>query len=189
MLFRSIHGFYYDGNSFTTLDDPNAINYANGDYTFAYGVNNDGSIVGTYGHQGKNKAFILNSGIYTDIIHTSTTLDTQAYGLNDVGQIVGEYSGSLDCHSLCGYVLKGGVFTNIVDDITTTANGINDLGTIVGWSEHGSGSRGFIATPTPEPPPPPPTPEPATWAMMLVGFGGMGAAIRSRRKLALLSTD
>jgi len=25
-------------------------------------------------------------------------------------------------------------------------------------------------------------PEPATWAMMLVGFGGMGAAIRARRK-------
>jgi hypothetical protein len=24
-------------------------------------------------------------------------------------------------------------------------------------------------------------PEPATWAMMLVGFGGIGAAMRSRR--------
>jgi hypothetical protein len=28
-------------------------------------------------------------------------------------------------------------------------------------------------------------PEPATWAMMLVGFGGMGALLRSRRRAAL----
>ena len=31
---------------------------------------------------------------------------------------------------------------------------------------------------------PPPIPEPATWIMMLVGFGGVGAALRSRRRLS-----
>jgi len=30
-------------------------------------------------------------------------------------------------------------------------------------------------------------PEPATWAMMLIGFGGVGATMRSRRKQALAS--
>jgi hypothetical protein len=32
-------------------------------------------------------------------------------------------------------------------------------------------------------PPPPPigTPEPGVWALMLLGFGGVGAALRGRR--------
>ncbi|WP_332768638.1 PEPxxWA-CTERM sorting domain-containing protein [Phenylobacterium sp.] len=30
-------------------------------------------------------------------------------------------------------------------------------------------------------------PEPATWAMMLMGFGGLGAALRSRRKRAVVA--
>ena len=32
-----------------------------------------------------------------------------------------------------------------------------------------------------------PVPEPATWAIMLAGFGGLGAAMRSRRKSAMLA--
>ena len=31
---------------------------------------------------------------------------------------------------------------------------------------------------------PPPVPEPASWAMMLIGFSGVGAALRSRRRLS-----
>jgi len=37
----------------------------------------------------------------------------------------------------------------------------------------------------PPPPPPPTVPEPATWAMMLLGFGGIGYALRSRRRTVL----
>ena len=36
------------------------------------------------------------------------------------------------------------------------------------------------------PPPPGSVPEPATWAMMLLGFGGIGMAMRRRRKKGLL---
>jgi hypothetical protein len=39
---------------------------------------------------------------------------------------------------------------------------------------------------TAPPPPPPPAPEPGTWAMMLLGFAGLGAALRSRRGSAAL---
>jgi hypothetical protein len=35
---------------------------------------------------------------------------------------------------------------------------------------------------------PPKVPEPATWVMMLAGFGGLGAALRSRRKQAAAAT-
>jgi len=34
--------------------------------------------------------------------------------------------------------------------------------------------------------PPPPVPEPATWGMMLLGFGGIGMAIRRRRRPAMM---
>ena len=36
------------------------------------------------------------------------------------------------------------------------------------------------------PPPPSAVPEPGTWGMMLIGFGGMGAAMRRRRQSAAL---
>lgn len=34
----------------------------------------------------------------------------------------------------------------------------------------------------------PAVPEPATWTLMLAGFGGLGAALRSRRRVALANT-
>jgi hypothetical protein len=30
-------------------------------------------------------------------------------------------------------------------------------------------------------------PEPATWAMMLMGFGGLGVALRARRRTAAIA--
>lgn len=37
------------------------------------------------------------------------------------------------------------------------------------------------------PPPPPPVPEPGTWAMMLLGFGAVGGALRRRRAVLALA--
>jgi hypothetical protein len=51
------------------------------------------------------------------------------------------------------------------------------------------GSSGVVLYLTQTPPPPPSSvPEPATWAMMLLGFGAAGVAMRrGRRKAKLLS--
>ncbi len=43
----------------------------------------------------------------------------------------------------------------------------------------------FIVHRDAEVPPPPGVPEPASWALMILGFGGIGAALRRRRRWAL----
>lgn len=43
------------------------------------------------------------------------------------------------------------------------------------------------APPPPPPPPPPAIPEPAAWALMLAGFGFVGAAVRHRRRYLIPS--
>lgn len=39
------------------------------------------------------------------------------------------------------------------------------------------------STPTPTPPPPSPVPEPATWLLMILGMGAVGASLRRRERL------
>ena len=50
---------------------------------------------------------------------------------------------------------------------STTINGLNDKGDIVGFYTSSSADAviGFVGTPVPEP---------RTWAMMLLGFAGLG---------------
>ncbi|MEQ1548378.1 MAG: PEPxxWA-CTERM sorting domain-containing protein [Chakrabartia sp.] len=64
------------------------------------------------------------------------------------------------------------------------SNGLRGLGTFVAIAGNSQGSQFQIRTFTPTPG----VPEPATWAMMLLGFGATGAALRSssrRRKTAI----
>jgi probable HAF family extracellular repeat protein len=53
------HGFLYSGGTYTTLDDPSAINGT----TKAFGINNMGQVVGWYrdnaGSQGQNQLRLL----------------------------------------------------------------------------------------------------------------------------------
>jgi hypothetical protein len=84
-------------------------------------------------------------------------------------------------------LLNGGTLVDPITEITGTGNSLTlDTGTLMagatyrflytfGAGDGGgtvSGNASFVQA----------VPEPATWAMMLVGFGGIGVAMRRRRR-------
>lgn len=71
-----------------------------------------------------------------------------------------------------------GAFTLYFDTVTNsiTLSGIEDR--YQGITGTPGSAEGFVTRVVP------PVPEPATWAMMLIGFGGMGVALRRQRRRA-----
>jgi probable HAF family extracellular repeat protein len=108
-------------------------------------------------------------GTYTPI-DVPGAFATVAWGINDHGQIVGYY----DTNSARrGFLYSDGIYTALPETsfgsnppAETQAFGINDHGQIVGFAIQG-------------------VPEPSTWAMLLIGFGGLGFAAHRRRNAAL----
>jgi probable HAF family extracellular repeat protein len=120
----------YSGGSYTTLTVPirGATN------TIAYGINNSGHIVGSYGFVDPNHiswptsiGFLLSGGQYTSLGVMGAT------GINNAGQIVGVTPyGPGETYS---FLLQGGNSTPLVVPGAfgfTLASGINDAGVIVG---------------------------------------------------------
>jgi PEP-CTERM motif len=111
--------------------------------------------------------FVDEGGVITTIDPFGSTF-TQALGVKDLGEIVGSYVDAGGVQH--GYIDNGGVFTSFDPPgslISTTINGVNDKGDIVGFYTSATGDAvvGFVGTPVPEP---------QTWAMMLLGFAGLG---------------
>ena len=138
----------------------------------ATGLNNKGEIVGffqTTKDLSSSLGFLDDDGTITTIDPFGSTF-TQALGINDLGEIVGFYTDSMgDRH---GYIDNDGVSTSFdpAGSIGTTINGVNDLGDIVGFY---ATAIGFVGTPVPGP---------STWAMMLLGFAGLGYAAYRKTK-------
>jgi uncharacterized membrane protein len=131
----------------------------------ATGVNDGGWVVGFYQPTSTTfDGFVDEAGVISGITFPGAA-DTQALGVNDLGEIVGDYT--LADGDMFGFLDKGGVFTTLdpFGSTAVTANGINDLGQIVGFYADATGNTiGFETS----------VPEPSTWAMMLVGFAGLG---------------
>jgi len=174
-FFDNSHGFLYDGITYTTLNYPDP----HGNGTFAWGLNDAGTVTGYFdgqiimgGYIAKH-GFIFDGTTWTGFDAPDATglnnepLATEAFAINDTGLVAGIYR---DKSSIThGFVYNGTAFTEfdepdgILDSILVT--GINDSGTIVGRFSDAAGLHGFIATPVIS------VPEPPIWAMMIAGLG------------------
>ena len=169
-----------------------------GDYVFTYALTNTSN--GALQPQSEVTAFGFNPNPNPDVANSSIT---STAALAD-DQLTGISSGSI----------SGGTFVEICGtggpncagggssgpDLGETSGGQfilaflgGDPGTVtltnatVRYQSTGlNGGGSAIGTPTSNPPPPPPVvPEPATWAMMLLGFGAVGYALRRRRQTSI----
>jgi hypothetical protein len=124
------------------------------DETIPYGINDAG-----YQTPQGPVAFIYN---YESDQVQSFSLQQLFYVINDTGQIVGaNLSGPSNTNNNV-LIYSDGIYTPINDPLAvplyrTQPRGINDYGEVVGLYYR-------------------PTPEPSTWAMILIGFVGLGYA-------------
>jgi uncharacterized membrane protein len=155
-------GFIYSAGNFTTLTYPGALQI------FPYGINDSGEIVGEmyFGPVSGDQAFIYSNGVFSFLQVPIPGSSTSARGINNFGQVTGYYDIGGIRH---GFIYSNGVYETIDYPSTdyTMPLGINDLGYIVGTYDV-SGVSGV--------------PEPPTWAMFLVGFGGLGVIIHNVRR-------
>jgi hypothetical protein len=126
------HGHGFTSNSWThyaTLDYPGAAE------TFVTGVNDSNQVVGYYYTdltRTDAHGFFWDGGVFATIDDPTGTLGTELTGINQQGDMVGWYIDANQGHH--GFVYHQGSFTPLDFPGAThsEANGINDLGQIVG---------------------------------------------------------
>jgi len=114
---------------------------------------------------------LVNAG---DVITALTNTNELDFGKTLFGlTIIGAHYGNIPDPGAS----QGNVSVFWLFDFGTTGADHVTLNNTQGWS-----NAALYETGTP-----PGVPEPATWAMMLLGFGGVGVAMRRRRKAGLLT--
>lgn len=127
------------GYLYTTLTPPGA------DNGYAYGINDEGDIVGNYVSDGASNGFLLSNGNYSTISYSLLT-GTSAAGVNNAGSVVGFYYDIFDSNP-GGFKQVGGQILGleIPGSKYTQAWGINSQGQIVGLYEGQTGGQhGFL---------------------------------------------
>lgn len=119
----------------------------------AVGINNSGTVAGFFQDStGVFHGFLL-SGSTATTLDFPGAMDTLAFGVNNHGEVVGIYFDSMGVQH--GFVNLGGMWYTVDDPNgigTTTINGVNDLGQLVGfYADANDNVDGFFANPVPEP--------------------------------------
>ncbi len=174
LLQQDAHGFILSGGVYTQFDVPALVGYG----TELFDMNSSGVVTGSF----LDNTFGLPHGfIYspqTGFSVPGAAFSSAIGGINEAGDYT--YSAlSYDPTSPIGYgstsyLVKGGVpiALDVPGATYVAAQGLNDHDQVTGLYTDATGIHGFIASPAPEP---------AGWAMMLLGFGALGAVSRARR--------
>jgi probable HAF family extracellular repeat protein len=142
-LYTNLSTAHAASYTFTSLDVP----FSGANATAAFGINDQGQIVGSYGDSsGGTHGFLYAASVFTPLdVPFSGANATIAFGINDQGQIVGSYN---DLSGRHGFLYAAGVFTPLDVPFSganaTIAFGINDQGQIVGSYNDLSGLHGFL---------------------------------------------
>jgi uncharacterized membrane protein len=126
--------------------------FPNASNTTAYGLTNQGQIVGSYniGATQNLHGFVLDGGQFTAIdVPFANGSQTQPFGVNGKDQIVGGYFlTTIGRGAEQGFLKSGSAFTSIEYPLAeiTDASGINNAGEIVGdYLDANLAQHGFVA--------------------------------------------
>lgn len=167
------HGYILDGSTFTDLAIPGSPLTS----TRARAITGAGDVAGWTSSASGTQAFILSGGVYQFFSAPGGVGGTTFEDLNIHGVAVGNFTDVNGLSHAFTYDTHSNVFTNleIAGATSVQAFGINDRGQVILTTNLERGPNNFIYDPNA-------VPEPATWAMMLLGFGAAGGAIRRRRR-------
>jgi hypothetical protein len=173
------HGFLYSEGAYTSIDVPGSMFGVAGSGTFPTAISDAGQITGYYytgssccsASQPSLLGFIFENGQYTSIQYPGSYYTNLQY-INSSGDVAG-YDSNLDW-----FIYHEGVFTPLPTPPVPDGFFVTGL-TVASLDEdgHALGYYNIRAVP-----------EPSTWAMLLIGFSGIGfGAYRRSRQSASIS--